>query len=434
MCNQTDNELNVQYAPLTLKKEYTAVHGIFAVLVLALSYIYKNIDIYAGEQENISAFIFTMAFYVFAAVFYIVRGKRHFGKEQIFFTAVTLVYSLHFVLYNDYTEVSYLAFFVMHITALLSLSSAEKSVCVSIVPETLRSVFVYPFKCFLALPKSLIALIIRKNKDKGAKKSASIGYIFVGMCAVAPVLAVLAFLLCSDRAFDEFAGATFKHIGDFFDKFSLSEYINIFTVLIGMYIFGAICASEEPHELRKQKTNFFPPQIVNTMLIMTILLYIFFFVAQINSYVGMIFGKLPDGMTYAEFARSGFFQLCAAACINGALIYFLYTNSDPSQKNKKLPLLSAVLACATLLLVFNSAVKMGMYVNAYGFTEKRFYAIWFMTLLFVLFILSLVKIKKSEFKLSQYGAVITSVFFAILFLINYSYLSENINVLLGFTK
>ena len=424
----SNESFSPDFAAYPHKKTYTAVHTVFALLALVLGGLYMQMN------SNISPTVFTAAFYIFAAAFYIFRGKRHFTAEQIFFAAMTVIYSLRFVFFKESSALSILTLTVMHITALLSLLSAEGNVWQSIIPETVKAVFFYPFKYFLALPKSIFCSIGRKNSnpDEKAKRAVNAAYVFVGICAGAPILLTLSFLLCSDRIFDDFAGKTFDFIWKFFAELNIFEYFNVFTVLVAMYIFGAICASEEPVKRKYDRKDFFPPQIVNTVMIMTIVLYVFFFVAQISSYAGMIFGKLPEGMTYAEFARSGFFQLCAAACINGAIIYLSYVLSDPTEENGKLRKSAVILASATLLLVLTAAVKMGMYVSAYGFTEKRFYAMWFMLLLFIIFTLSFVKIKKPQFKLSQYGTVITAVFLAALFLINFPYVSDKLNFLLGF--
>lgn len=50
------------------------------------------------------------------------------------------------------------------------------------------------------------------------------------------------------------------------------------------------------------------------------ILYVLFFVSQFPYFLGGFTGELAEGFTYAEYARKGFFELCAVCCINFAVI------------------------------------------------------------------------------------------------------------------
>ena len=145
----------------------------------------------------------------------------------------------------------------------------------------------------------------------------------------------------------------------------------------------------------------------------------------------MMSGNLPRGITYAEFARSGFFEICAVACINGIILYA--ANARGYGNAQKLSdIMSKIIILVTLLLIITAFVKLGMYVWAYGFTQKRFCAAWLMLLLIILFALSLAKLFFEKLKFSELSVYITAAMLTILFFVNFEALSDSLNAFYGF--
>ena len=104
-------------------------------------------------------------------------------------------------------------------------------------------------------------------------------------------------------------------------------------------------------------------------------------------------------MTYAEYARRGFFELCTVAGINLAVItvaHFIIKQEagksdgkDQETKQKAPKTLRAefaVLCLFTMMLIATAVSKMAMYISYYGLTQLRVYTAWFMLLLFIVFI------------------------------------------------
>ena len=104
--------------------------------------------------------------------------------------------------------------------------------------------------------------------------------------------------------------------------------------------------------------------------------------------------------------------------------------TEKSAETKKLPITKTLLVIFTILLILTAAAKMTMYITAYGFTPKRFYTLWFMLLLTVLFIMSFFKLRNRNFNLSRYSVYVTLVFLALLFLVNFEWLSAYLNNLI----
>ena len=85
------------------------------------------------------------------------------------------------------------------------------------------------------------------------------------------------------------------------------------------------------------------------------------------------------GLTYAEYARSGFFQLVAVAAIALAVLLTVdvFTGSSTGRNRRRLVLLSEVVVTLTLVVVVSALRRLDLYENAYGLTMLRLYAATF---------------------------------------------------------
>lgn len=82
------------------------------------------------------------------------------------------------------------------------------------------------------------------------------------------------------------------------------------------------------------------------------------------------------GLTYAEYARSGFFQLVAVAAIALAVLLTVdaFTGASTGRDRRRLVLLSEVVVALTLVVVASALRRLNLYENAYGLTMLRLYA------------------------------------------------------------
>jgi hypothetical protein len=120
------------------------------------------------------------------------------------------------------------------------------------------------------------------------------------------------------------------------------------------------------------------------------LVYLVFFLAQASYLFSAFRDDLPTAMTYSEYARRGFFELCAVSGINLAVTAAAYLLA----KRDKMAVFrgeTAALCLFTILLIATAMSKLGMYISYYGLTRLRVYAAWFMAVLLFLFVLVLVR-------------------------------------------
>ena len=85
------------------------------------------------------------------------------------------------------------------------------------------------------------------------------------------------------------------------------------------------------------------------------------------------------GLTYAEYARRGFFELVAAAVLVVPLLLLVHWAGTQAARTSFLFRGSSVAIVALLLVIMASAiVRLDAYIDAYGLTETRLYAALFL--------------------------------------------------------
>jgi len=124
---------------------------------------------------------------------------------------------------------------------------------------------------------------------------------------------------------------------------------------------------------------------VATALGLLNLMFLLFVVVQLRYFFGgASIIEETTGLTYAEYARQGFFQLTAAS----ALVLPVMMGADHMVRHETAANLTTFRRLAGLLLVLLAVVmasalqRMRLYVGAFGLSEDRLYATGFMVLLF----------------------------------------------------
>lgn len=171
---------------------------------------------------------------------------------------------------------------------------------------------------------------------------------------------------------------------------------------VGAYLYGALGSvlRQKPDPERQSrwlaaldKQRCLPQSAMTLGLLAFCGLYLLFFAVQAGYLFGAFFDRLPAGFTAAEYARRGFFELCAVAMLNFGLL--LAVNVLCKGKPQKRPLLrglTAALMASNLLFVLVGASKMEMYVTRFGLTEKRILSSWFMLVLAAVSVLALLAV------------------------------------------
>ena len=113
-----------------------------------------------------------------------------------------------------------------------------------------------------------------------------------------------------------------------------------------------------------------------TALILLIGLFYLFVVLQLTALFGGHGHVLSEsGLTYAEHARQGFFQLSVSAALTLAVIAAAtrFAARESIEDQRLLKLLLGALCVLTLVILFSAHTRLALYEDAFGFTRLRLF-------------------------------------------------------------
>jgi hypothetical protein len=107
-------------------------------------------------------------------------------------------------------------------------------------------------------------------------------------------------------------------------------------------------------------------------LIVINLLFLLFSYIQVKYIILGGTDFLPENISYAEYARSGFFQMMVLSVINFSITILLSSHISKLNNTKKLQILLTTLSIFTIIVICSSYSRMNLYENTYGYTRLRF--------------------------------------------------------------
>jgi len=202
----------------------------------------------------------------------------------------------------------------------------------------------------------------------------------LGSAVAFPLLVVFGSLFASaDAVFRDLVVNLFAI--DFGALLSHTFLIGCFAVLAAGYFWGALLRARPQARLPDRRGMSLTIVPVATALGLVDLLFLIFVVVQVRYlFGGAGLVASATGLTYAEYARKGFFELVTV----GALVLPLLAGADwvvrnESREQQRTFRQLAVVLLLLLAVVMASALeRMRLYVGAYGLSEIRLYATAFM--------------------------------------------------------
>ncbi|MDE6184748.1 MAG: DUF4173 domain-containing protein, partial [Lachnospiraceae bacterium] len=120
------------------------------------------------------------------------------------------------------------------------------------------------------------------------------------------------------------------------------------------------------------------------------------------------FGTLPEGYTYASYAREGFFQLVFVCFINLALILICMRRF---RENRILKGILTFISICTYIMIASSAYRMILYIQTYYLTFLRLFVLWMLLVLSMLMAGALVMIYRGSFPLTRYYVITITILY-----------------------
>ncbi len=264
---------------------------------------------------------------------------------------------------------NHLAAFVLIALGLLSASgmNCRPLESAGMLCESFVNIFAACFRHF-GKPFSAFAAV------SSGKKQNLIG-IIAGIALCIPLLAVVVALLSSaDVQFNTWLariGADFRELDP---AGALWRFVRmLFFALVLFSIFYSLARPKTAMK-RQFRAPEFPVSAAATVLMLMNLLYALFFLVVV---IG-IQSAAPGPGGYAQYARTGFFQLVAVAAINlSAVMTAAYFHPE----NRLRRVLSGVLCVQTVLLLAVAVWRMCLYIGAYGLSFLRLLTFYFMAVI-----------------------------------------------------
>ncbi len=258
-------------------------------------------------------------------------------------------------------------------------------------------------------------------KSRNNKQGNKIWYAVLGAVIAVPLLLVVLLLLSS-------ADAVFRDLtGRFLENINMGNIFNVVFRVLFLYFASYLLLSylckhligESVKDKRKGE-----PILAITVTGLLSLLYLVFSVIQI---IYLFLGKmqLPEGYTYASYAREGFFQLLAVSILN--LIIVLVAMSF-FRESKGLKAILTVMSLCTFIMIASSALRMIIYIRYYYMTFLRILVLWALAVLFFLFVGVIIGIFREKFPLFQYSMVVVTILYTLLSFSHPDYIIASINV------
>lgn len=262
----------------------------------------------------------------------------------------------------------------------------------------------------------------RKEKKKGGKGR----YVLLGLLIASPlILLVGILLLTSDYVIRDMFVRLFRRM--FENRWSLIFDIIlipmiIFSMFLAAYaIFAYLAKRKIREEVKDVRSG--EPVIMITIIGILSVIYLFYSVIQI---LYLFLGKLslPEGYTYAEYAREGFFQLLVVCIINLILVL---VSIRFFKKSRILQAILIIVSACTYIMLASSALRMIMYIRYFYLTYSRVLVLWTLAVLFILLTGLVITIFKEKFPLFRYGIIVVSVCYLILAFAHPDYWIAKIN-------
>ena len=227
--------------------------------------------------------------------------------------------------------------------------------------------------------------------------------VLIGLACAIPVLViVLALLSSADAVF----GGIFTSIADWLRETNLLRWLwwlvrLLFVALLfcsGLYyltrprvVEPAPAAPGQPPQTRSA-TPF-----VTVLVLLNVVYAVFAVIQVVYLFGGAETAAMQGG--YAQYARSGFFQLVGVAVINlvAVLLTALWLPQCAPGPQRALRALSLLLGALTLVILASAVYRMGLYISVYGLSLLRLLTLWAMLVILAGLVAASVKTLRPSF-------------------------------------
>lgn len=427
-------DINVPPKQFEEKKKtiYTKSESIYALICLIFGYLFIKFVLLTGG--NLLTTLYFSIFSVLALIYY--KKKEYKIRKASFMWFILInIFSLNFIITNNdlikFLDAIFIIFSITYFCYHICLKQNNNFITNHFILDMLEASLVLPFSHLGENPKAIIAISKKKKNNK-------IKMILLGLLLAIPITLIVGNLLISaDSLFENMMSFAFNKVSNNTITFIFQF---IFGIPIAFYLFGMLFSNgrkkdeinniNNQNTIIKEKSNTIPSIVVYTAITPICLLYFLFFISQAGYFLSAFESYLPDGFSYAEYARRGFFELFLISLINLFLIILINSlcKYKDNKKPKALKTYIIILCVFTLMLITTALSKMVLYINTYGLTLMRVYTSWFMILLAIIFLIILFSVFKKDINVIKPTVIAFIIMFFVLSFSNVDGLIAKYNV------
>ncbi len=388
----------------------------FIGYIIAISIYYSFL--FFNKQYGINVILFVIPLLIF--IYYLFHTCSIINnKKGLLFVIPIIVLSISYLLYDNYFFKDFNIGIMTLFFLMMYLYTIKPTFNLIEFGSHILKICFYPFsyidKYCIEVKEKIESILKLSNSSKKKVKSFLI---------VTPVVFIVLLLLTSaDMIFNNI----FQRFFDVFQAISLDNILGrlilglIFFILFGSTIYYLLIFSKEK-EKQNKTSIIIDSYTIKLLLTILNIVYVLFDFIQIRS---LIFHQGMGNIHYAQYARSGFFQLLFISIINIGILLLSKQGNNESKYNKGMGLLMVFL---TFIIIVSSFLRMYMYESAYGYTLLRllvYVSLFTEVLLLIPTILYIINSKVCIFK---YYIIIITTMYCLLSLAPVDYIIANNNI------
>lgn len=362
--------------------------------------------LFYGKEIGISMIIFILI--ANGIIGYILNRKNKIKNKKAFLLMIPimLLASTYFIFSNTIFHIANFAIIIL-LNLLMYLIATDKK---KYFMDYIYSIFeivantVFEVKDSLEFTKNKAKKNINTNHKIDINSIKKIGISFLIVFAIVGVVIIL--LASADSLFAEI----FSGIGDMLKNINVGNVFSLILRLVIIALIYFLCLNfilkiqemkyKEKQQIKEKsdKYNF----TIKLLLIALNIVYLVFCYIQVKSLFAKI--NLDSTFNYAEYARSGFFQLMFVSLINFVVI--LISTQYNVKKEKLIKILDLLLIVFTIIIVLSSMFRMYMYEAEFGLTYLRIFVYIILLTELIIFIPTTIYIFNTKLDLLKWYATI----------------------------
>lgn len=252
------------------------------------------------------------------------------------------------------------------------------------------------------------------NSEKG-QKNADRGRIYksvgIGLLIVIPMAMFIVILLASADAV--FCNLMYSILTFSIDIEAIDDLIKIMLLSAAVFVvcYGIFAYNAEPQNIKTidrmaatEKINWDSYIAVTVNSVMCVMYVVFSGIQIFGLFLGKM--KLPEGYTYASYARHGFFELVFVCLFNIVLVLCTLAYFESS---RTLRVLLTIICGCTYIMTMSSAYRIVLYIASYQLTFLRLLVLWGLVMIALVMTGVLVYIYNQKFSLFRFGLMTLTV-------------------------